>query len=1030
MRMRKKISETMLCMLFVLIVCVSVGQKEARAAGTCYNHDRNNVKTVKKATCTDTGKKEYYCSKCGKLIASETVAKTDHTWQDQSVISKATCTQNGAKLQKCSVCGTTRTKTIASTGHSYTGVIKRKDATCTEAGWEGVKCNNCGAVPVKNPISALGHNYEDQYYVETPTCTQAGGMLQKCSRCGDKRTDSRSALGHDYSGEKRRKEPGCTTDGYVETKCTRCGSYGNRKTLKATGHSTTGVKVHQDPTCAVDGYDGVKCNYCDVLLSKTVISATGKHKWTDQYYTKTPTCTQAGAMLQKCSVCGNKRTESRDPLNHDFDESKYEIVKEPTTTETGIGRCYCRNNGCTASKDITLPKKSDNGGSKTPENKNPEETVPVNPCRYGHTSNGLRDEVDSTCYSEGYYRFICTVCNKPFGEPTVIPKKAHKWDSGKLISSAEKDIYLYSCTNPGCTATYTAEKEKQTVPEKNDDDPCKNGHSSNGVPSKVAPTCTEDGYQVLRCTRCNAELGQRTVLPRTGHSWDEGTTVTKDADGEILKFTCTNKGCSETYTKRIDFDHSGTTNGSSNQKNGNDTTGKTDKKGCGDGNHIWGEWVEKTVATCMSGAYLERKCITAGCDAYEAMTTPVGTHLYRNVVVESTCTEYGYTCKECVFCGCTKSMKKDKTLKEHMCGEWICDQKESCYLIGKYHCSCSVCGQTQYRNVPKLEHVPKSKLKMVQEPTCTKNGYGYTVCKNCKNQYGDKITVPALGHTVKKWTAYTDKTTKKAMEKGTCTVCGQKVTRESTAAVNKTASDTPVTEKKASDTTVDKIITGVSNPSTGVITFKITAPANTTVDYTLELVPHKRMGSLDGTSGSVKNKSDSPITKKITVPVNYFSDQYTITATYTTGPARNRKYHNDSATVTSSLHETVYSSKFVWDEKNIKTYRAGQVVAVCIPFAVTGAVDIFVTKGALSEGYATLLSVTFFAGDVLDAAGSGTETRNIRYEPIKGWGYQIKLVPKSGGYTEYLLIYDEHGNLYDTIDIGSSSYSTVSLISH
>lgn len=99
---------------------------------------------------------------------------------------------------------------------------------------------------------------------------------------------------------------------------------------------------------------------------------------------------------------------------------------------------------------------------------------------------------------------------------------------------------------------------------------------------------------------------------------------------------------------------------------------------------------------------------------------------------------------------------------------------------------------------------------------------------------------------------------------------------------------------------------------------------------------------------------------------------------------------------------------------------------MALSFAITGAVDILVTKGVLAGSLATTLSVLFFAGD-LYSAGTVADTKTITSTPIKGWGYQFKLTPYSGGYTKYLLVYDESGKLYQTVDWGSVSVSTISL---
>ena len=66
----------------------------------------------------------------------------------------------------------------------------------------------------------------------------------------------------------------------------------------------------------------------------------------------------------------------------------------------------------------------------------------------------------------------------------------------------------------------------------------------------VEATCTEDGYTLTSCSRCDYE--ERIVLPKLGHDWDEGR-VTKEPtyleDGEMT-FTC--RRCGEIRTEPIE----------------------------------------------------------------------------------------------------------------------------------------------------------------------------------------------------------------------------------------------------------------------------------------------------------------------------------------------------------------------------------------------------------------------------------------------------------------------------------------------
>ncbi len=228
----------------------------------------------------------------------------------------------------------------------------------------------------------------------------------------------------------------------------------------------------------------------------------------------------------------------------------------------------------------------------------------------------------------------------------------------------------------------------------------------------------------------------------------------------------------------------------------------------------------------------------------------------------------------------------------------------------------------------------------------------------------------------------------------------------------------------ATNKTDENLITGVSNPSNAKISFTLNVPAGATVSYKVELIPNKRTGSIDTVSGSVKNSGSSKISKTISASVKYYSNKYTVTASYSTGPARNRTNYSDVDNATSALKSTVYTSKFVWDDNNVKKWQNGQRIAVILSFAITGTVDILATKGYVSSKLATALSITMLAAN-LAQTGEVTDVKTITSTPIKGWGYKYRLTPTSSGFKKDLLVYDASGKLHQTVSCGSISLGTI-----
>ena len=114
-----------------------------------------------------------------------------HSWDSGKVTTTATCTKEGVKTYTCTVCSETKTETIAKTDHTwnkeYTTV---KEATCTEKGSKNIQCSVCKAVKEGSTveIAAKGHNYTSK--VTEPTETEKGYTTYTCSVCNHSYKDN------------------------------------------------------------------------------------------------------------------------------------------------------------------------------------------------------------------------------------------------------------------------------------------------------------------------------------------------------------------------------------------------------------------------------------------------------------------------------------------------------------------------------------------------------------------------------------------------------------------------------------------------------------------------------------------------------------------------------------------------------------------------------------------------------------------------------------------------------------------------
>ncbi len=252
-------------------VCGTVGQK-------ALGHNYTWV-TVKNATCTVDGKREYRCSRCSNLSKTQKITAPGHTWN----ISKATCTQD----KKCAVCGTVGE---AALGHAYSWVVT-KNATCTATGTKAYRCSRCNNVSKTETISKTDHRWDRT----EPTCT----LAKKCKDCGfvgDK------ALGHDYQTKTILPET-CGTAGKYENKCTRC---------KLSNPSNGGGDI---PPNGRHEWDKPNALCTDTKTCKVCSQKTKGDHTLKTETVKVDSCTTD--TVEKCTKCSYSRKKST-AVNHTF----------------------------------------------------------------------------------------------------------------------------------------------------------------------------------------------------------------------------------------------------------------------------------------------------------------------------------------------------------------------------------------------------------------------------------------------------------------------------------------------------------------------------------------------------------------------------------------------------------------------------------------------------------------------------------------------------------------------------------------
>ncbi|MBQ6420576.1 MAG: hypothetical protein IJK02_05850 [Clostridia bacterium] len=534
--------------------------------------------------CKEQSYTYYYCDRdgCGATKIEYTELQ-EHTWTDVDEIT-ATCYRLGKSAhQKCTVCDAETEYTVTPMlEHNYVVLTNAVPATCTVPGATAAyKCSNagCESVIAAKEVPAKGHTFSAWTETAPATCTEDGSAsrycLLNCGLEGANETKVLPALGHNYL-TKEAVEPTCTKGGNTAGKwCTRCGDTDGTsyQVLAKLGHDLEEIN-RQDATCAASGFVKNACSRCDyeevVILDKLT-----EHP-ADAIITDSAipaTCTEVGYTAgSHCSICGEIIEEQ--VLQAKLPHERLVIDSYPATcTEPGFtGAVKCANCGITLEEGEAIPAK-------------------------GHNYTGAEwVTVSATCTTDGSRTRAC-VNGCGTNDVVVLPATGHDWVTDKAVAA--------TCTASGLTEGKHCSKCDAKVAQQVVD---VLGHDLTTVTS--AATCTDKGYTLTTCSRCN--YSEKTYTDNAlGHI---GGTATC-----IAKAVC--ERCGRSYGSYAE--------------------------------HNWVKDTEASIApTCIAGGSNVYVCSVCG----ESKTETLGTtdHVFNEadaVVVEPTCTTAGHVTVNCAVCG-------------------------------------------------------------------------------------------------------------------------------------------------------------------------------------------------------------------------------------------------------------------------------------------------------------------------------------------------------------------------------------------
>ncbi len=493
------------------------------------------------------------------------------------------------------------------------------------------------------------------------TCTESGYTGdQVCAICGEilAKGETIPAIAHSLGEWTEVTAPTCTEEGLEKRTCESCG-YEQTRTLEAPGHSYTAEET--GATCTLPGYITYTCR-CGISYQEIVSQPKG-HSHTAQVIA--PTCTAEGYTLHTCH-CGDSYTDTPvEATGHSY--GVWYTVTNPTCQAEGQQGRDCKTCG-------------------------QQETQAVNKAEHSYAAIVTAP----TCTAKGYTTHTCTYgCGSSFVDSYVdmVPHSFQVYTANGDATCEENGTVTATCQF--CSATDTHIQEGSAL-----------GHDY--AETVIAPTCTEQGYTIFQCTRCDAGY-QDAFVEATGHSYEAVTTAPTCTDQGYTTYTC---HCGHSYTDAFQA-----------------ATG-----------HSFGDWVEQIAPTCTSQGSEVRTC--AACGHSETRPTAMGTHSWDEgqITVQPTEETEGQQIFTCTACGETRSEVLPKL--DHVHDYTAEVTAPTCVHQGYTTYTCGTCGHSYQADfVPNLEHVY---APVVTAPTCTEQGYTTHFCV-CGLLYVDSF-VEAAGH--------------------------------------------------------------------------------------------------------------------------------------------------------------------------------------------------------------------------------------------------------------------------------------------
>jgi len=646
------------------------------------------------STCSATGTIEYWsCPDCSKNFSDEacTTEATDltvainpeaHKWDEGKVTTEPGCHQMGIKTYTCEYdANHTKPEEI---GYDLNNHINTENhdavkETCTSVGYTaGVYCTDCKAyISGHEEIPAIAHKNKVHHEKVDATCV-ATGIIEYWS-CPD--------CSKNFSDE------ACNT---VVTDLTIAIDPNNHdlKTTEAKAPTCTEIGWDAYVTCQREGcgyttYKAIEANGHDYDLTTGTNNNNGTHTVTckncgenteghtdvvDCTYGEgvvtDPTCTKGGYTTHTCTVCGYSYTDI-----------------ETTATGHKFGAWTANNDGthtrtCTACTD-------EEGRTETAD------------CTYGEWT----ETKAPTCTEKGEKAHTCSVCNNTVTEE--VEALGHEYGEADCTKPA-------TCTR--CDAT-TGEAL---------------GHDFTVFVKTVDYTCTEKGYDIYKCSRCDATENKNytdaACRPEADYTVTKQATCEADGEESIFCSACDKALVTTVIEKRA---------------------------------HVYKDNGVKTSATCVAEGVMNTICTNeetaeyAACAHESTRVIPVDKDAHKweteyTVDKKASCDEAGSKSYHCEYCDAINADSVvDIAKREHNLVDTTVALAPTCSATGimNQKCDCEetaeyeACSYTTTRVMDKVAdaHKWETEYTVDKKASCDAAGSKSYHCEYCDAINADSV---------------------------------------------------------------------------------------------------------------------------------------------------------------------------------------------------------------------------------------------------------------------------------------------------